>query len=244
MKILIINGSYRKQNTFKLLQRLELLLEGNEIDFCNISEFNIKPCVGCENCMRKGICPLKDDAKVLLDKMVEADGIIIGSPIHLRQISGALKVLFDRACSWYHRSPIVGKPIYFVTTTQVTGSKNAVTYLKDLSVQWGTIYSGSLSKTLFNYDKPINKSDLKTFVTYLNKDNRIKYRPSFKEVFEFNTQKVLAEEILPLDKVFWKEKGYLDSPYFYDCRISVFKRLSGFLFYKFLSNIISKNKKE
>lgn len=243
MKVLIINGSYRKKNTYNLLKKIESLMVGNEIEFCNINDFDIKPCVGCENCMRKGTCPINDEAKIILDKMIDADGIIIGSPIHLRQISGALKVVFDRACSWYHRSPIVGKPVFFVTTTQVTGSKNAIAYLKDLSVQWGTIYTGFLSKTVFNYDKPVAIGDFKLFLQFLNNNIQTKYKPTFKQIFEFNTQKVLAEQILPLDNVFWEEKGYLDNPYFYRCKVNVVKRFSGFLYYKFLSKIISKNKK-
>ena len=244
MKILIINGSYRKKNTYGLLKRIEPLLGDNEIDFINIKDYDIKPCTGCENCMRKGTCPIKDDAKTLLDKMETADGIIIGSPVHLRQLSGALKVIIDRACSWYHRSPIVGTPIFFVTTTQVTGSKNTLKYLKDLSIQWGTIYSGSVCRTLFNIDKSFKDNEFKLFLRYLNIDNRNQYKPSMKQVMEFNTQKVLAEEILPLDKVYWEEKGYLKKPYFYDCRINIFKRALGFVYYKFLSNIISKNKVE
>lgn len=244
MKVLIINGSYRKQNTYGLLKRIEPLLVGNEIDFCNIKDFDIRPCTGCENCLRKGLCPIKDDANKLLLKMEEADGIIIGTPVHLRQLSGALKVLIDRACSWYHRSPLVGKPIYFVTTTQVTGSKNTIKYLEDLSIQWGTIHTGNLSRTLFNIDKPLKKDDFKQFITYLDNTNKRKYKPSFRQVFEFNTQKVLAEQILPLDKVYWEDKGYIAQPYFYTCRINIFKKFMGFVFYKFLSNIISKNKNE
>ncbi len=244
MKILMINGSYRKKNTYGLLKKIESLLSEHDIEVCNISDYNIKPCVGCENCIRKGNCHINDDADILLSKMIEADGIIIGSPVHLRQIPGALKVLFDRGCSWYHRSPLVGKPIFFVTSTQVTGTKNSLKYLKDLTVQWGIIFTGSIKRTVFNYDKPIEKKAFNIFLKYLDGNNRKKYSPSFKEIYEFNTQKVLAEEILPLDKAYWQEKGYLDMPYFYKCRVNVFKRVFGFVYYTFLSHIISKNKIE
>lgn len=244
MKILLLNASLRKKNTYQLLQRVASHLDGHELDFCNINDYDIKACTGCENCMRNGTCIIKDEAHILLDKMIEADGIIIGTPIHLRQISGALKLLIDRACSWYHRSPIAGKAIYFVSTTQVTGSKEAMTYLRDLSVQWGTIYTGSLSRTLFSMDKEIKSSEFDRFIKYLDQNNRRYHRPSFKEIMEFNTQKVLAEQVLPLDKSYWEEKGYLDNPYFYKCKINPIKRLVGYSFYRLLSRIISKNKKE
>lgn len=243
-KILLINSSHRKKNTYGLLKKIEHKLDSHETEIVHISDYNIKPCVGCENCMRKGTCHINDDAELLLNKMIEADGIVIGAPIYLRQIPGVLKVLFDRGCSWYHRSPMVGKPILFVTTTQVTGTKSAITYLKDLSVQWGSIYSGEITRTMFKLDNPVNEKDLKRFKRYLDSKNLKKYRPSMKHITEFNTQKVLAEEVLPLDLQYWTDNGYIEAPYFFKCRINFCKRFIGFIFYKFLKNIISKNKEE
>lgn len=117
-------------------------------------------------------------------------------------------------------------------------------YLEDLSVQWGCIHCGSLSRTMFNLDKEIPAKDLRKFSFYLDPSNRNKYRVSLKELIEFQTQKVLAVYVLPLDREFWSEKGYLDKPYFYDCRIHIFKRIIAALFYKMLSYFISKNKSE
>ncbi len=241
-KILIINGSQRKKNTYGLLKRIEKEFANDTIEFINLSDYQVKPCIGCEQCLRKGLCHIEDDASKILDKMIESDGIIIGTPIYLRHISGYLKNVFDRGCAWYHRSPIVGKPIFFVTTTQVTGTKHAIRYLKDLSVQWGSIYAGAINKTLFNLEKPFKSRKLYKFKKYLSTDNLYTYRPNMKQIFEFHTQKVLASEILPLDKTYWEEKGYMDKPYFYKCKIDIITRLLGYLYYKFLKNIISKNK--
>ncbi len=243
-KILIINGSQRKRNTFNLLKKIEKEFSNDEVKFVNVSDYNVKPCTGCEQCLRKGMCHIQDDAIKILDMMIEADGIIIGTPIYLRQIPGNLKNIFDRGCEWYHRSPIVGKPIFFATTTQVTGTKSAMTYLIDLTVQWGIIYTGKINRTVFNLDKPLEKNSFRKFKKYLNKDNLLKYRPTLKKIFEFNTQKVLAEEVLPIDLEYWNEKGYIGSPYFFKCKINPISRLLGYLYYKFLKNIISKNKTE
>lgn len=241
-KILIINGSQRKKSTYGLLKRIEKEFADDTIEFINVSEYNVKACVGCEGCLRKGVCHIDDDATKILDKMVETDGIIIGAPIYLRHIPGYLKNIFDRGCAWYHRSPIVGKPIFFATTTQVTGTKNAMKYFKDLSVQWGIIYAGSINKTLFNLEKPFDLKKLKKFKKYLDHNNLHTYRPHMKQILEFHKQKVLASEILPLDKTYWEDKGYMDKPYFYKCRINIFTRLLGYFYYKFLKHIISKNK--
>ncbi len=177
-----------------------------------------------------------------MNKLANADGLIIGTPVYLRQISGYLKMLIDRGCSWYHRSPLVGKPIFFVSTTQVSGLKPTNKYLKDLSVQWGTITTGILSRTMFKLDEPIKVEDLKVFNSYLEEETKINYSPSLKNIIEFNTQKVLAVCVLPVDLAFWNEKGYVEKPYFFNCKINLFKRLIGYLYYKMLSYFINKNK--
>jgi multimeric flavodoxin WrbA len=241
-KIVIINGSMRKKSTYKLLKIIETYLKEYQITFLNIKDFDLKPCIGCENCMRNGGCTIQDDGQKVLDAISGSDGIIIGSPVYLRQISGYLKVLFDRACVWYHRSPLVSKPIFFVTTSQVTGSKAAIKYLKDLSVQWGTIDTGHISRIMFNLDKALDKKELDDFLYYMKDENKRNYKPSLKQIFEFNTQKVLALSVLPLDKAYWLEKGYANQNYFYDCKINIVKGLIGKAYFKMLDHFINKKK--
>lgn len=243
-KIVILNSSLRKKTTYNLLKKIETHFDDYNIDFINIKDYEIKPCIGCENCLRRGQCNIKDQTQIVLDKLSQADGIIIGTPVYLRQISGHLKVLIDRGCAWYHRSPLVGKPILFVTTTQVTGSKQAIEYLKDLSLQWGTIDTGYISRRMFNADKDLTDKSLKLFEYYLKDKNKLKYRPTMKQILEFNTQKVLAVNILPLDLEYWTEKEYINKPYYYKCKINIFTRLIGIMHYKILSYFIAKNKTE
>lgn len=240
--VLIINGSIRKKSTYSLLKRIESYFDEFEVELINIKDYDIKPCTGCENCMRKGTCNIKDEANLILTKISNADGIIFGSPVYLRQLSGHLKVLFDRGCSWYHRSPLVGKPVFFVTSTQVTGSNATIKYLNDLSLQWGTINAGNISRNMFNIEKNIETKSLDKFKYYMDDNNKRKYKPTFKQIIEFSTQKVLAVNILPLDKEHWTEKGYINQPYFYDCQINIFKRLTGAVYYNILNYFISKNK--
>jgi multimeric flavodoxin WrbA len=243
-KLVLINSSFRKKSTYSLLKKIEPFLADYDVEFLSIKDFDVTPCIGCENCLRRGNCNIKDEANILLAKMSEADGIIIGTPVYLRQISGYLKILIDRGCAWYHRSPLVGKPIFFVTATQVTGSKQAVHYLNDVSIQWGTINTGALSRTMFNIDDDIKQESLAKFIYYLDDSNKGRYRPKLKQVLEFQTQKVLAVNILPLDLAYWTDKGYIHRSYFYACRIDVFKLIVAAAYYKMLTYFIKKNKTE
>lgn len=242
-KIVILNGSQRLKGTHTLLKKIEKNLDEYSVEFVNIKDYELKPCIGCENCLRKGICHINDETQQVLDKLISADGIVIGTPVYLRQLPGYLKLLFDRACSWYHRSPLVGKPIFFVAVTQVTGLQQVINQLKDLSLQWGTIYCGNISRKIFNLEDKLEDKSLKRFKYYLKDKNKKNYKPSMKQITEFNTQKVLAECILPIDREYWRQKGYIIRPYFYDCRINVFKRSIGYLYYRMLSYFINKNKK-
>lgn len=243
--VVIINGSVRKKGTHDLLKDFSKLLAAHNVnsEIINLGEQKIEACAGCERCITKGSCPLKDDVDSIFEKIKEADGIVLGSPIYLRQISGTLKTLIDRGCSWYHRSPLVGKPIMFALSTQVTGIKQAIAYLKDLSVQWGTIYCGSISRNVFNRESLKKDKIPKKFLKYLDGNQRRDYKPSIKEVIEFNTQKVLAIHIVPLDKEYWTSNSYLDLPYYYPCKISAFKRFPGWIYFVFLNNLIGKNKR-
>ncbi|MDC7124136.1 MAG: flavodoxin family protein [Spirochaetales bacterium] len=245
-RILIINGSFRKKNTFSILKKIEDSLSGNEIDFVNIKDFNIKPCTGCETCLKKGFCPINDDCNKVFEKMVKADGIIIGNPVYLRQLSGYLKILFDRACSWYHRTPLYGKPVFLVSTTQASGLNSTDKLLHDITDQWGMIYTGSVLSSVFNRNKILSDESnwLKKFNFYLDSKNKRYYRPSFKMIFEFSTQKMLAKNVLTLDKEYWNEKKWFSMPYYYKCRINPLKKLTSLIFYKIGSHFIGKSMKK
>ena len=240
----MLNSSKRHKNTYELLIKISKELEEHDIEIIDIGKYQIEVCTGCENCLRNGECHIKDDVLMLQQKMIDADGIVIGTPIHLRQISGLLKVFLDRGCAWYHRSPLVGKPVLFATTTQVTGTKQAIKYLKDVALQFGMIPCGNISRTLFTIEEKINTKSLYKFEKFLSKSNIHKYRPTLKQVIEFNTQKVLAMEVLPLDRKYWQDKGYFDMPYFYESRISVVKRISGYLYLRMLLFFIRKSKEK
>ena len=53
-------------------------------------------CLGCDGCKRTGVCVIKDDAVGLVEKIVEADMVIFGSPVYWWGISSQTKALIDR----------------------------------------------------------------------------------------------------------------------------------------------------
>ena len=96
MKILIINGSPRKQGHIsKMLQLMETeaRANGDEVTVIRVADLQIRPCIGCMSCREKLKCCLpEDDAQRVLKQIEEAQALIIGAPCYWGNLPGQLKV--------------------------------------------------------------------------------------------------------------------------------------------------------
>ena len=100
MKLLAINGSPReKGNTYTALQVVldEAARLGAETQLIWLGDKNIRGCSACYGCVKNHSCVQQDDFEDVFDAMVEADGILLGSPVYHASISSELKALLDRA---------------------------------------------------------------------------------------------------------------------------------------------------
>lgn len=100
MKILGIAASPRKDgNTeFIINEVLNSAKEnGAEVELLTMVDREIKPCLACETCYETSECAIQDDdAAFFFDKMMDADGIVIGSPVYFGGVTSPLKSLIDR----------------------------------------------------------------------------------------------------------------------------------------------------
>ncbi len=103
MKVIAINGSPRKNgNTAMLIDRVlaELNKEGIETERIQLGGKKIHGCTACMKCFEKQnkLCSIDNDIlNKIVEKMIEADGIIIGSPTYFANVSTEVKALIDRA---------------------------------------------------------------------------------------------------------------------------------------------------
>jgi len=103
MKVVAFNGSPRKKgNTFQAIQIVfeELKNEGIETELIQLGGKNIRGCVACYKCFenKDKKCAVKnDELNGYIDKMLNADGIIIGSPVYFSNVTSEVKALIDRA---------------------------------------------------------------------------------------------------------------------------------------------------
>lgn len=104
MKIMAFNGSPRKHwNTGTLLNKaLEgAASQGAETELVHLYDLDYRGCTSCFSCKLKGgrsygRCALRDDLTPILKKLEEADGIILGSPIYLSEVTGMMRCFWER----------------------------------------------------------------------------------------------------------------------------------------------------
>ena len=103
MKVIAINGSARQNgNTSILIDKVFEPLRAQKIQ-CEQIQLAGKPVHGCKAC---GVCSAKknkrcstdDIVNLCIEKMIEADGIILGSPVYVTDVSAEMKALIDRTC--------------------------------------------------------------------------------------------------------------------------------------------------
>lgn len=101
MKVIGIVGSLRAGGNTEFFVRRALDRlgeEGFETELVHLRGKSILPCLGCMECRDRGGCvQTKDDFEPVFRKMVEADGIIAGSPVYFGSAVPQLMALLDRA---------------------------------------------------------------------------------------------------------------------------------------------------
>ncbi len=100
MKILGICGSPREESNtrFYLRQTLsEFETQGAQTEIILLRDLNIRGCKGCYGCVKAKKCVIEDDFGIVFEKMMEADGILFGSPVYHSSITSELKAVLDRA---------------------------------------------------------------------------------------------------------------------------------------------------
>lgn len=141
MKVLIINASPRKYGGVTALLTVAeeaARAEGAETEVIYLYDLDIGPCIGCVSDVQEACrypCVIDDDGREVLRKIVEADGVIIGTPIYWYGPSGPLKDLIDRMTSLENmavvagRSLVEGKPAGFIAVGNDSGAIMTIAYL-------------------------------------------------------------------------------------------------------------------
>jgi multimeric flavodoxin WrbA len=153
MKILGINASPRRSKS-QTLKLVKAVLEGAKskgartelVDICNL---NIEFCNACGICHKKGKCVKKDDFQTIYEKIMDADGLVMGSPNYFRSVTAQMKTMIDRMADAIHCQLLIGKYTVNVATAGGSGQYKQVTqYLNRTMLNFGSFVTGSIGVSM------------------------------------------------------------------------------------------------
>ena len=110
-KVLILSGSPRKGGNSDILcqQFAKGAAEaGNEVEIVRVADKKIAPCKACYYCRtHEGECAIKDDMAEVLQKMIDADVIVLATPVYFYSMDGQMKTVIFSAQTIFKKPQLV-----------------------------------------------------------------------------------------------------------------------------------------
>jgi multimeric flavodoxin WrbA len=159
MKILAIHGSPRTVRS-TTRQLAGLVLEGAaeagaETEMIDLADYRVTPCTACEACTLNGTCVYEDDVPAIVARMKEADAIVFGSPVYIDNVSGQMKIFFDRLADAIHYQILAGKLGCSVATTHESGGDEVLAYQDHVLNYLGIVSVGGISVATGGSSAPV-----------------------------------------------------------------------------------------
>ncbi|MFX1587180.1 MAG: flavodoxin family protein [Promethearchaeota archaeon] len=177
-KISLIVGSPRKNRSCNFLidqaiEGIKSISSDYEIEKIQISDYNITPCNGCDQCLRPpNDCPLteNDDMNKLEEKIIGSSAILIAAPNYFGSVSSQIKVLIDRSRPWKMKKYLLKDVIFapLASTGLRNGGEGVISDLINFALIQGMIVvANNLGSPVIEGNIPITslqKFDLKEFI--------------------------------------------------------------------------------
>lgn len=216
MKILVMSSSPRREKSQTLFLAKEILkgCPGTDSEIIQLCDLQIKFCHHCELCHKKILCcPVKDDVPTVLNKMLEADGIILASPNYINQVTGSLKTLLDRSSHFIHCLRLLGKYLAGCVTSGSGRDQEVLDYMKYYGHTCGAQYSGGVSSAAVSVREKTGEAvklgetlsrDIRGKRTFPGQMRIIEgHKEHFKKLIE------MRKQAWPGEYQYWLDKGWL-----------------------------------
>lgn len=217
MKTLFISSSPHKEKSQTFLLAKEVLrgcANSVESEVLHLCDYRIEFCRHCEKCHEKILqCPIKDDVRSILEKMLDAEGIILASPNYINQVTASMKALFDRSCHFIHCKRLLGKYVAGVVSSGSGQDKEVLDYIKYYSHTCGAQYVGGVSsRAPISNAKKEEAFNLGRSLTVAIKDKKL--FPEQAKIIEagkehFKRIMEMRKDIWIAEYRYWKDKGWL-----------------------------------
>jgi multimeric flavodoxin WrbA len=132
-RVVAVNGSPHEGfgNTSQMLAMLgeNLAREGLELEEISLSQYQIGFCTGCATCLETGSCWVRDDYNSVVRTVLEADAVILASPVYFFNVTAQMKTFLDRSLGYGHRPRGDWKPGLTVSVSAGYGETWVADYL-------------------------------------------------------------------------------------------------------------------
>jgi multimeric flavodoxin WrbA len=231
MKITVINGNARHGSTWHSMDTL--VKELAKYDETHLTEFFLPRdmphfCNGCFSCLMRGeaSCPHASSVTPIVSAMLDADVIILTSPVYAMDVSGQMKALLDHLCfMWMSHRP---NPEMFlkigitITTTAGAGLGHTAKTLQNSLKFWGVkkIFSAKYPVAAMKWDEISDKKKVQikkaasVMAKKIAKDVRNKEKlpnPLFRSIFFKMMVGMMKKNTWnPTDRQHWQDQGWLN----------------------------------
>lgn len=249
MKYLILNGSTRRGNTWKIVEltRKRLLEKDAAAVFeeIHLSELQLPFCIGCSNCFRLGgqYCPHWDILSRVLNAFDAADGIVVASATYNLRETGMLKNLLDHMCYLLHRPRFFTSKALVITSVGGVGGGSAAKSIAGTlrGIGFNRCYRLSLSTTSWNAYVPAEKhksrTDKATDSFYRDVAGGKIHYPATGPLIPYNIFRGMCVNYAPgteyesEDGIYWTEPRRQKRAYDADIPLTIIQKAVGGLFY-------------
>jgi multimeric flavodoxin WrbA len=148
MKVIGLNASPRGKES-RTLRLVNAVLqgardEGAETELVDVYSLRIEYCTACGSCYETGDCTLMDDFPDLFERLMSADGIVLGAPNYIDSVPAPMKAVFDRMADAIHCRMFSGKFGCSVCTAGGSNHDKVVEYMNHALSSLGAITVGGV----------------------------------------------------------------------------------------------------
>jgi multimeric flavodoxin WrbA len=223
MKVLAVMGSRRNGNTTEIVNFFEKELKGLdaslEFEYLYMADMDLPFCTGCHNCIFIGEdrCPHYRTVKVIEDRLLAADGVILATPGYMFSVQGYMKNFLDHVAYNCHRPKYFGKPIFFLSAATKWQMKSVFAPMETWGGGAGFRKAGKTFVEMYPF--PASKKETQKKRAVL-KEAAARYhkallykgpiKPKFGDVMVFHAFRTLSDlfpTILQADRRYFEEKG-------------------------------------
>ena len=240
LNIIAFIGSPRNEEsyTYKVIRQIEEKMKAirpTEVEYVFLQKVGVPFCDGCLSCVTVGeeTCPEYETIGPISKKLDDADGIILGAPVHTYNVTGLMKNFLEFFMWKRNRPSFFGKKAVVTATASGGGHKLVLDFLEGTASAWGcdVVSRLGISSSQMHKERYIKLVDEVTeeiaqkFVAEIDKGGLSKVK--FAQRVNFHAmQNMTRGQKGTKNYEYWEERDWLNADYYNDAPVNPAARLA------------------